>query len=114
MTSPEAKPDPIPRPHDEEQRLAALQRYQMLDTPAEDDFDFLTTLAAHVCDAPYAFVSLVDRDRVWDQVEFLGMQAAVAAARRRLQFVGDPRGRRGVGDYRPFHRDPRNRQACRR
>ncbi|HTA65358.1 MAG TPA: sensor domain-containing diguanylate cyclase [Xanthomonadaceae bacterium] len=74
MPSPETKPDPIPHPSDEEQRLAALQRCQLLDTPAEDDFDFLTALAAHVCDTPYAFVSLVDRDRVWIK-SYFGMQA---------------------------------------
>src|SRR5205085_11809227 len=59
---------------DEEQRLSALHRYQLLDTPAEDDFDFLTELAAHVCGTPYAFVSLVDRDRVWIK-SYFGMKA---------------------------------------
>src|SRR5205085_9896001 len=73
MTSPETKPA-IPRPPDEEQRLSALHRYQLLDTPAEDDFDFLTELAAHVCGTPYAFVSLVDRDRVWIK-SYFGMKA---------------------------------------
>jgi len=65
MTSSQSKPNPVPRPPDEELRLSSLHRYQLLDTPAEDDFDFLTELAAHVCDVPFAFVSLVDKDRVW-------------------------------------------------
>jgi diguanylate cyclase (GGDEF)-like protein len=65
MMSSEPSPGQIPRPPDEEQRLSVLLRYQLLDTPAEDDFDVLTELAAQVCEAPYAFVSLVDRDRVW-------------------------------------------------
>lgn len=55
----------IPRPADEEQRLAALYSYKLLDTAAEDDFNLLTEIAAHVCQVPFAFVSLVDRDRVW-------------------------------------------------
>lgn len=46
-------------------RLAALHRYDILDTPACEDFSFITELAARVCDTPYAFVSLVDADRVW-------------------------------------------------
>lgn len=64
----------VPRPADEELRLAALHRYRLLDTPADADFDFLTELAAHVCDVPFAFVSLVDRDRVWVKSRF-GMEA---------------------------------------
>ncbi|HEY2344544.1 MAG TPA: sensor domain-containing diguanylate cyclase [Xanthomonadaceae bacterium] len=74
MTSPGTESGTIPRPVDEEQRLSALHRYQLLDTPAEDDFDFLAELAAQVCGTPYAFVSLVDRDRVWIKSWF-GKQA---------------------------------------
>ena len=55
----------MPRPADEEDRLAALHRYKLLDTPSSDDFTFLTELAAKVCDVPYSYISLVDRDRVW-------------------------------------------------
>ncbi|MBV7537452.1 sensor domain-containing diguanylate cyclase [Duganella sp. sic0402] len=46
-------------------RLAALHRYHILDTPACEDFSFLTELAAKICEAPYAFISLVDAERVW-------------------------------------------------
>jgi diguanylate cyclase (GGDEF)-like protein len=46
-------------------RLAALHRYHILDTPACEDFSFLTELAARICDVPYAFISLVDAERVW-------------------------------------------------
>lgn len=60
----------IPRPENEEQRLAALYSYRLLDTAAEDDFDLLTEIAAQVCQAPFAFVSLVDRDRVWIKSSF--------------------------------------------
>ena len=55
----------IPRPPDEQQRLAALHSYGLLDTPADSDFDFLTEMAAAICATPYAFVSLVDAERVW-------------------------------------------------
>ena len=53
------------RPPADQFRLAALHGYDILDSPACEDFSFLTELAARVCDVPYAFVSLVDADRVW-------------------------------------------------
>ena len=37
----------------------------MLDTPAEPEFDDFTYLAAVICDAPMALISLVDSDRQW-------------------------------------------------
>jgi diguanylate cyclase (GGDEF)-like protein len=58
-------PTAIPRPFDEAQRLAAMRRYQLLDTPAEEDFDFLAEMASAVCGAPYSFVTLVDENRVF-------------------------------------------------
>jgi PAS domain S-box-containing protein len=50
---------------DETARLAALERYEILDTAPEREFDDITRLAASVCDAPMAQISLVDRDRQW-------------------------------------------------
>jgi PAS domain S-box-containing protein len=49
----------------EEERLAVLRDFAVLDTPAEQEFDDLTALAAAICDVPVALVSLVDRDRQW-------------------------------------------------
>src|SRR5258706_12546969 len=48
--------------HDAE-RLAALQRTSLLDTPPEDAFDRLTHLATTLLRVPVALVSLVDGDR---------------------------------------------------
>jgi hypothetical protein len=60
---------------EEEARLAALRRYQILDTPAEADFDNCTAMAADICEAPVAIISLVDRDRQWFKSEIgLGVQ----------------------------------------
>lgn len=46
-------------------RLAALDEYGILDTPAEQGFEDLTLLASRICGTPVALVSLVDRDRQW-------------------------------------------------
>ncbi len=54
-----------PIPADEEQRLAALEELEILDTPAEERFDRLTRLARKLFDVPIALVSLVDSDRQW-------------------------------------------------
>lgn len=50
---------------DETARLAALARYEILDTAPEREFDDLTRLAAHICGAPLARISFVDREREW-------------------------------------------------
>ncbi|MEO7336111.1 MAG: GAF domain-containing protein [Caldimonas sp.] len=46
-------------------RIAALQALSILDTPPEEGFDALTTLAALVCEAPVAIISLIDGERLW-------------------------------------------------
>ncbi|NGZ86585.1 GGDEF domain-containing protein [Duganella aceris] len=55
----------IARPQADQFRLAALHRYHILDTPACEDFSFLTELATQICGVPYAVISLVDAERVW-------------------------------------------------
>ena len=54
-----------PIPSHEAARLAALHRYQILDTSSEPAFDELARLAAYVCRAPIAIISLVDSSRQW-------------------------------------------------
>lgn len=49
----------------EAQRLAALQRYDVLDTPPEESIDRITRLACAVLGTPTAFVGLVDANRQW-------------------------------------------------
>ena len=46
-------------------RLAALRRYDVLDTPPETAFDEVTRLAGRLLGAPIALISIVDTDRVW-------------------------------------------------
>jgi diguanylate cyclase (GGDEF)-like protein len=52
-------------PHDETQRLRALQVMQVLDTPGDEKLDKITSLASKIFGVPIALVSLVDQDRQW-------------------------------------------------
>ncbi|NBU29537.1 MAG: GAF domain-containing protein, partial [Caulobacteraceae bacterium] len=49
----------------EKERLAALDHFQVLDTPPEPIFDSLTSLASEIFNTPIALISLVDRQRQW-------------------------------------------------
>jgi len=46
-------------------RVAALNRYAILDSEPEQSFDDLVILAAHICQVPMAMLSLVDDHRQW-------------------------------------------------
>ena len=56
---------PAPIPPNEEERLATLRSYEILDTPAESAFDSITRLASQILDVPISVVALVDKDRQW-------------------------------------------------
>jgi len=51
-------------PH-EHDRLESLRSYDLLDTAPEAAYDDLTHLAAQLCKAPVALITLVDADRQW-------------------------------------------------
>jgi serine/threonine protein kinase len=52
-------------PTEEADRLEAVRRYDLLDTPPDGAFDRITALAARVLKTPIAIVSIVDADRIW-------------------------------------------------
>jgi len=53
------------KPINEVGRVAALQKYAILDTDPKQSFDDLTLLASFVCKTPIVLISLVDEDRQW-------------------------------------------------
>jgi len=52
-------------PHNEAERLGAVQRCEILDTPPDGAIDRFTALAARLFQVPTAIVSIVDSDRIW-------------------------------------------------
>jgi two-component sensor histidine kinase len=59
----------------EDERVAALRSYDILDTPPEPDFDDVVRLVAQVCEVPRAAINLIDEDRQWFKAEIgLGMR----------------------------------------
>ncbi|HEV8080522.1 MAG TPA: GAF domain-containing sensor histidine kinase [Chitinophagaceae bacterium] len=49
----------------ETERIKALKRYDILDTPPDGSFDRITKLAAKLLNVPISIVTLVDTDRIW-------------------------------------------------
>lgn len=64
-----------PIPENEEQRLARLHEYDILDSPTEQDYDDITRLVSQICGTSISTISFVDRDRQW-------FKAAVGVTKR--------------------------------
>lgn len=58
-----------PVPHNELERLAALKRYNILDTLPEHAFDDATKLVSYICGVPIAHISFIDETRQWFKSE---------------------------------------------
>lgn len=52
-------------PENENQRLEALKRYRILDTPSEESFDNIAKLATLIFKVPVSLISIVDAERVF-------------------------------------------------
>lgn len=55
----------LPVPANEKERLAALKRYNILDTLSEPEFDDVVNLISYICEVPIAHVSFIDENRQW-------------------------------------------------
>ena len=64
----------MPNAPREAARLAALKRYDVLDTPQDGSLNRLTSLAAKIFNMPIAIISMVDVDRIWFKSRY-GLQA---------------------------------------
>lgn len=49
----------------EQQRVAALRNYRVLDTISEEEFDAITKMASYICDTPISLITLIDKERQW-------------------------------------------------
>jgi GAF domain-containing protein len=64
-----------PVPGNDAARVAALEKYAILDSEPEQAFDDLAKLASYICKTPIALVSLIDGERQWFKSK-LGISAA--------------------------------------
>ncbi len=55
----------LPVPENEDERLRALQEYNILDSLPQEQFDRLTKLASIIGNVPIALLCLIDKDRQW-------------------------------------------------
>lgn len=58
-----------PIPHNELERLAALKRYNILDTLPDHAFNDATKLVSYICGVPIAHISFIDESRQWFKSE---------------------------------------------
>jgi len=56
---------PLFRLDDETGRIAALRRYEILDSAPEKEFDEIVALVRSIFNTPYASINLIDVDREW-------------------------------------------------
>jgi two-component sensor histidine kinase len=68
------------------ERMVAVRRYEILDTPQDGAFERITALAARRFGVPISIISIVDEDRIWFKshhglpVEQIGREAGLCAS----------------------------------
>jgi PAS domain S-box-containing protein len=84
-TTPTAASPGAPLPDNETARLRALRSYGVLDSVAEEALSAIVRVAASVCEAPIALVSLIDERRQWFLAS-AGLDGGVTETPRELAF----------------------------
>ena len=69
----------------EEERLRELFKYEILDTPPEQEFDDVVKLAAQICQVPICLITLVDNCRQWFKAK-VGIEASLTQTERDIAF----------------------------
>ncbi len=72
-------------PINDQERVQALESYQILDTLSEKEYDDITLLASEICQVPITLISLVDSDRQWFKSK-VGLDALETS--RQISFCG--------------------------
>jgi hypothetical protein len=67
-------------PDNDTERLLALARYDLLNTPPEESFTNLAHIVSQVFRAPIALISLVDKERVFFKAN-VGMSGVTSTSR---------------------------------
>lgn len=55
----------FPYPENEDDRLVALQSYDLFDTGEERDFDAIASIASAICQSPISLITFIDDKRQW-------------------------------------------------
>jgi predicted PurR-regulated permease PerM/GAF domain-containing protein len=100
---------PAPMPPNEEERLTELNGLNLLDTPAEANFDQLTERLTKLFRVPIALITLIDKNRQWFKSQ-TGLPADLAEARstsRDVSLCGHVVAKDEVLMVRDLARDPR-------
>lgn len=92
-------------PTNEQERLDALRRWEVLDSESEAAFDAMTRLAATLCRVPIAIVSLVDEKRQWFKSQ-CGLPGVTSTARD-VSFCGHAILGTGIFEVSDAREDPR-------
>jgi predicted PurR-regulated permease PerM/GAF domain-containing protein len=100
---------PAPIPPNEKERVAELDGLNLLDAPAEAEFDQVTGRLAKLFKVPMALLTLIDKDRQWFKSQ-TGLPADLAEARstpRDISLCGHVVASDEVLVVRDLARDPR-------
>ena len=89
---------------DEAARLAALDRYRIMDSEREREYDDIVTVAAEICGTSMALISLVDDTRQWFKA---AVGLSVPQTPRGVAFCAHAIEQRGVFLVEDASKDPR-------